>query len=286
LKGITKILLAFASVFLVASCSNLKEQSDERLAFVAKAGDEELSREELNENLISTGSSKDSNGMAGQMIERWAIESLFYQEALRKLNVEEMSVDKAVENYRKSLINYIYQTKIIEANLDTNVSRKEIEIYYDENKANFFLKDDIVKVNYYKIPLKSQALDKMKKLFYATGEKEKEQLRNYSVQYAENFFANDSTWLYLEDMKKEIPKLREQTYLNLYPGKVVELTDELFYYFLRIRDVRSKNGLSPINFERQNIKSLIINRRKIQLIQKYKLQLLENARAERKFSVY
>jgi len=245
-----------------------------------------LSPAELKENIINTGNSKDSIGTSKQAISNWAIESLFYQEALTKLNEEEISVEKEVEAYKKSLVNYIYQTKIIEANLDTNISKQEIAEYYNENKDNFILKDNIVKVNYYKIPLKAQALEKMKRLFYAITLKDKEQLQNLCIQYADNYFVNDSTWLYLDDIKKEIPKLRDQADFNIYQGKVVELSDDLFYYYLKIKEIRIKNGLSPLNFERQNIKNFIINRRKTQLIQQYKLQLLEKAKADKKFTVF
>jgi hypothetical protein len=62
------------------------------------------------------------------------------------------------------------------------------------------------------------------------------------------------------------------------------MSDEIFYYYLRIKDIKVKNSVSPINFERQNIRNLLINRRKTQLIRQYKQLLLEKAREEKKFS--
>lgn len=250
------------------------------------AGSEQLTTEELRESVPAFASSKDSAWMVKRTIENWATEALFYQEALAKLEQEEIQIEKEVENYRKSLVNHIYQTKIIEANLDTNVTKDEIQEYYDNNRDNFILKDNIVKVNYYKIPLKVKLLDKMKRLFYATTPKDKEQLQSLCVQYAENYFTNDSTWLYLDDIKKEIPKLKDQPDLVVSYGRVFEFTDDLYYYFLKIKDIKIKNGLSPLNFERQNIKNFIINRRKTMLIEQYKQQLLQKAREEKKFVVY
>ena len=106
------------------------------------------------------------------------------------------------------------------------------------------------------------------------------------MQNAENFFMNDSTWLFLEDVKKEIPKLRDQPDFNLSQGRVVEFTDDLYYYYLKIKEVKVKNGLSPLNFEKQNIKNFIINKKKTELINQYKLQLLEKAKAENQFELY
>ncbi|MGZ3920626.1 MAG: hypothetical protein ACXVO9_05335 [Bacteroidia bacterium] len=275
----------FLSLFAV-SCSTPEEKKLDPSETAAKAGNEQLSKDELKESFISNGNSKDSAYMVKRAIESWATEALFYQEALTKLDEDEVQVQREVENYKKSLINHIYQTRIVEANLDTNVTKEEIQQYYDGNRDNFILKDNIVKVNYYKIPLKVKVLDKMKRLFYAVSPKDKEQLQSLCTQYAENFFTNDSTWLYLDDIKKEIPKLKDQPDLAISYGRVFEFTDDLYYYFLKIKDVKVKNGLSPLNFERQNIKNFIINRRKTQLIQQYKQQLLQKAKEEKKFVVY
>ncbi len=279
------------SIFIVASllalsCNSSKKSDEETSPVIAKAGDENLSMDEFKELFLSTGAVKDSNYLSKKSIENWARESLFYQEALTKLNEDEVQIEREVENYRKSLVNYIYQTKIVEANLDTNVSRQEIEDYYNQHRDNFILKENIVKVNYFKIPLKAPGLDKIKRLLYVSNPKDAEQLKNLCVQNAENFFMNDSTWLFLEDIKKEIPRLRDQPDFNLVPGRVLEFSDEPYYYYLRVKDVKIKNGLSPINFELQNIKNFIINNRKVQLIKEYKQLLFEKAKAEKKFSVY
>jgi hypothetical protein len=285
LSTFLNIFLAITFLFVTSSCNN-SDKNETREKPIAIAGTEELSADELQENYINTGNPKDSVGVTKKVIEEWAIGSLFYQEALTKLNEEEVDIEQQVKAYKKTLVNYIYQTKIIEANLDTNISVKEIDQYYNDNKDNFILKDNIVKVNYFKIPLKAQALQKIKNLFYAVTPKDKEQLKNLCIQYADNFFINDSTWLYLDDIRKEIPKLKEQTDFNIYQGRIVELNDDQFYYYLKIKELKVKNGISPINFERQNIKKFIIIRRKTELIQQYKLQLLEKARTEKKFTVF
>jgi hypothetical protein len=47
-----------------------------------------------------------------------------------------------------------------------------------------------------------------------------------------------------------------------------------------------KNAYSPINFEKQNIRKFILNNRKTQLINQYKQELLEKAKAEKTFTVF
>ncbi len=277
----------FICLFIV-SCNKGSEKEEIVSKPVAKAGNEVLSLNDYKENYIAVESIKDSAILAKKSIENWAIESLFYQEGMSKLNEDEIDVDKQVEDYKRSLVNYIYQTKLIEANLDTNITRREIEQYYSDHEDNFILKENIVKVHYFKIPIKASGLEKIKRLLrsYVYQPKDVEPLKTLASQNAENFFMNDSTWLYLDDIKKEMPKLRDQPDFNLTQGRVIEFSDDLYYYYLRIKEVKVKNGLSPLNFERQNIKNFIINKKKTELINQYKFQLLEKAKSEKKFQVY
>jgi len=278
--------LFISVVVLFFSCKPSAGEQESASAVVATAGNEKLDVEGFKEHFISNGIKKDSTYLSKKTIENWATEALFYQEALEKLNEDERLVEREVANYRKTLVNYIYQSKIVEANLDTNISKQEIEDYYNAHRDNFILNENIIKVNYFKVPVKAQGLDKIRKLLYANNPKDKDQLTSLCIQNAENFFMNDSTWLLLDDIKKEIPKLKEQSDFNLSPGKTVEFTDPQYYYYLRVKDLKTKNSMSPINFERQNIKNLVINNRKTELIREYKQLLLEKAKSEKTFVLY
>lgn len=280
-----KILYTYFLAVFIVSC-NSGGTHEEAVKAVAIAGNEKLDLEDFKKSFISGGTIKDSTYLAKQVIERWATESLFYQEAVEKLNQEELNIDKQVEDYKKSLVNYVYQTKLVEANLDTLVTREEVENYYDEHRNNFILRENIVKVNYLKIPVKAKDLDKIKRLLYAMSPKDQILLKTLCIQNAENFFMNDSTWLLLDDVKKEIPKLRDEPDFNLSTGRVVEFSDDEYYYYLKVKDMKVKNGLSPINFERRNIRNFIVNTRKIQLIREYKQLLLEKAVANKSFVKY
>lgn len=280
-------LIAFCLFF--AACGNNPANEDlENGKPIAKAGNEVLDEGDFKHIFISGGKPADSAANAKKTIENWAVESLFYQEAISKLEKEEMQIDKQVEAYRRELVNYIYSTRIIDANLDTNISLAEIEAYYNAHLDNFILKENIVKVNYLKVPVKAPGLDKIKRLLMMGMAKpdDAEQLKKLCVQNADNFFLNDSTWLYMEEIKKEIPMLRDQPEFNMVPGRILQFNDEEYYYYLKIKDVKIRNGVSPLNFERPNIKKFIINNRKTQLLAQYKQLLLEKARSGKTFETY
>ncbi len=280
-----KNLILIAACLSFTSC-NKGEGGDARAKIVAKAGEENLTIHQFNLSFVSNGLGKDSIYNANKSIESWATESLFYQEAIKKMAEDELQIEEQILNYRKSLVNYLYQTKLIEANLDTNVTKQEIEGYFNEHRDNFILKENIVKVNYLKVPVKAPALIKIKRLVWSVNPKDMDELKTLCIQNAENYFINDSTWLFLDDIKKEIPQLKDQSDFSFYAGKVVEFTNELYYYYLKVKEVKVKNAVSPINFESKNIKKFIINNRKAQLINQYKQILLEKAKLSRTFVTY
>ncbi len=278
-----KYLILINIFFLLLACDP-KSKKGESPA-LAMAGEKELTAEEFKQFNFLNEVQKDSQQIVQRIIERWAQDELFYQEATKKLAPEDLNVDAEVDKYRKELINYKYEVKLIENNLDTSISKEEIAEYYANNEENFILKDNIVKVNYLKIPVISKALDKIKKCIYSFNPKDKEQLKTLCLQYADNYFLNDSTWLLMDDVKKEIPQLKDLPEYNFYAGRTFEYRDTLNYYYLKIKEVKIKNALSPINFETNNIKNILLNQRKMKLIKQYKQQIFDKAKAENLFKI-
>lgn len=283
MKAILKYIFYIFILYSFAGCNT--GQKEVEVKTIAVAGDKNLNEEEYKQfNFMGSGAN-DSVFVSKKLIESWAKDELFYQEAKEKLMPEDQDVEAEVERYRRELINYKYEMRLIENNLDTAITKEEIQAYYDANRDNFILKDNIVKVNYFKVPVKSKALSKMKAAVVSLNPKEKENLKALCLQYADNYFLNDSTWLLLEDIKKEIPQLRELPEYNFYAGRHFEHADSLNYYYLKIKEIKIKNGLSPINFEMVNIKNILLNGRKMKLIRQYKQQILEKAKTEGKFKV-
>jgi len=280
------IFVAFLFVLFSGCKTKAENHIDQENIIVAIAGSEKLDFASYKSSFVSTGIVSDSAYNAKKSIENWARESLFYQEATSKLSDEELMIENQVLEYRKTLVNYIYQCRMVDANLDTVISFEEIESYYNEHRDNFILKDNIVKVNYLKVPLMAQGLPKIKKLVWSNDLKDRDQLLVLCTQNAENFFMNDSIWLFLDEIKKEIPALKDQPDYSISKGRVLEFNDDKYYYYLKVKDIKVKNGFSPINFETQNIKKFILNNRKTQLITQYKLELLEKAKAEKSFVIY
>jgi hypothetical protein len=183
-------------------------------------------------------------------------------------------------------LTYKFQTKLINEKLDTNVTLAQIEEYYNNNAQNFLLKNNIVKVLYVKTPINIPNIDKLKKLCYSNNPKDAEPLKSMCIQYANNFFMNDNTWLMFDDLKKEMTQLNEVPEYEIKNGKTFEFTDASSFYFLKIIEVKSKNTLSPLNFEKKNIKNRLINQRKEKLITAIKKDFFDKAKTNKELEIY
>jgi uncharacterized protein Smg (DUF494 family) len=57
-------------------------------------------------------------------------------------------------------------------------------------------------------------------------------------------------------------------------------------YFVNIKGFKIRNSLSPLGFEKENIKNIILNKRKLQLITKMKEDVYNDAANNKKIEIY
>lgn len=231
-------------------------------------------------------SSKDSAQLIKNYIEKWIQDELVLKHAEQNLTTEQLNIDKQMAEYRKNLLIFNYQTELISQKLDTTVTQEDIEKYYNENQASFTLKDNIVKVWYVKVNRTAPGSDKVKKLYKSDQPKDFVALKSYCLQFADNFFLDENNWLLFDELLKEIPVTTLNPDLFLKSNRYVEVADSTFDYYVNIKDYKIKNSVSPLAFERENIRNVIINKKKLSLIEEMKREVYEKAKNKGNFEVY
>lgn len=237
-------------------------------------------------HLVPPGTSKeDSLEKVKFYIENWIRETLILQKAEKNLGDQEKNVKKQLDAYRRSLITYAYEKALVSQKLDTNVSSEDIEKYYNEHQKDFELKDNIIRVTYVKVKKNAPKLDKVKQWYKSENEKDIGQLKGYCIQFAENYFIDNNTWLLFDDLLKEIPIKMYDKELFLQNNRFIETADSLSLYFVNIKGFKIKNSLSPLSFEKENIRSIILNKRKLELISKMKEDVYNEALKNQEFEI-
>lgn len=210
---------------------------------------------------------------------------LLLEKAELNLPDEAKDVTAQLEEYRRSLIIYKYERQLIGQRLDTAFSVAQIEDYYNNNKKNFELQHNIARAVFVKLDKNSKDLDKVKKLCRSEKEENRLELEEFCVQHAMAFHLNDKQWIPLEELLSQMPKT---TYLNVNyfsSYHFAHIQDSTAHYLVDVKEVKYKNSVSPLEFEKQNIRNILLNQRKLELIQKLEKDIFEEAVSKNQFEI-
>jgi hypothetical protein len=276
-----KSLLAITIAILITACSNDKKENA-----IARVYDNYLYKDDVKSILNNELSKKDSALLVKSFINSWIEKNIELKKAEENLTATDKDVQQQLDDYRISLINYKYENAFVNEKLDTVVSNQEIVKYYNENSSNFELKDNIIKVLYVKIKRESPMVNKFKKLFKVINDKNKKTLEDLSVQYADNYYFKEDAWLLFDDLLKEIPIKTYDKEQFLQNNRSVEIVDADYVYLVNIIDFKIKESISPLAFEKQNIRNIILNKRKIAMIQQLRKELRLDAENKREIEIY
>jgi hypothetical protein len=87
--------------------------------------------------------------MAKNYINAWVKEQLLLQKAVFNLDpYQQASLERLIRQYRNDIFIKTYQEEWLKSRMDTLVTSQEIEAYYNENKQNFKLHQDLVRGRY------------------------------------------------------------------------------------------------------------------------------------------
>ena len=271
-------------VFLTAGCSGFFRKKTERT--LARVQDDYLYESDLRGVIPSGTDAKDSSILAKNFIDSWIRQRLVIHQAAKNLTSEQMDFTRQLENYRNSLVIYEYENALVKQKLDTVVTMEETQAYYDTNQQNFLLKDNIVQFQYVKLPLRSPNVSQFKKLLRSDASSDKTKLAEQCERFAADYFLDDQNWLQFNDVLKQIPIKTYNQEEFLKNHREVEYQDSLYVYLVIFRDFKIKEGISPLSFEKDRIREIILNKRKIDLIKKMHEDLYEKAVKNNDFEVY
>ena len=258
MKKLSLIILVF-----ICACSSNKKNEEHAIARVYNSF---LYVKDLQGVIPNNVSGKDSILLVNEYIDGWIKQQLLINQAEKNLQDVQKDFTKQLEDYKNSLTIYRYETELIKQSLDTNVSDNEITEYYTKNKDNFELKENIVKVIYVKVP-QSSPLNIARLYIKSDKEADKKKLQDFCHKYAVNYYLEDGNWLLFNDILKEIPinTYNQEEYLK--NNRLIEIKDSTYIYLLNIKGFMIKESLSPLSFEKGNIRDIIINKRKLKLIE-------------------
>jgi hypothetical protein len=283
--------LAVAGVFaavLIAGCARIKSANEEEGRIpVARVENSYLYKDEL-EGITAPGTpAQDSATRVEAYIDSWIRKELLIQEATRKMDINEAEVERKILDYRYSIIAYEYQTQMVKKNLDTAITNQEIQDYYKENIDNFILKQNIVQATFIKVPKTAPRTEKIKEMIFSSREKDFRELKSYCLSFSSAYQISDSTWMVFDDLVRNSPLAEIPNKIQfLKANPYYETSDDSYLYFLKVNTYRITDNVSPLDFVKNEIKNIILNKRKVQLARQLEDDVYESAVANEKIEIY
>ncbi len=227
---------------------------------------------------IQLSAEKDSAAMVKLYVNNWVKSHVVLQKAETELYAEEKKFSKQLEEYRNSLIRYAYEQKYIAEHLDTVVTDKEIQSFYNANQHNFELKEDVVRVRYAFVDKKKSALKpKLKTLLNSNKITAQKDFLLFCKKNKLQGYWDDSTWVFFDEFLTLVPMETYNKEDFLRKTKYYEAADSVKLSLVAFTDFKIKEGASPLEFEREKIKRIILNQRKIKLIEEMEKAVYEEA---------
>ena len=285
--------LIFAVVLmLLSSCDLIKmkvnnAEGDADRPAAARANGSYLYKDEL-VGIVAPGTpAQDSARLVEAYIDSWIRKQLLIQEASRKIDINEAQVERKILDYRYSIIAYEYQTYYIKQNLDTAISFDEVEKYYKNNIDNFILKQNIVQVTFVKVPKNAPRTGKIKELIFSTREKDENELKSYCLSFSVAYHISGSNWIAFDDLVKNSPLVEIPNKIQfLKSNPYFETSDDNYLYFLRVRQYRILDNISPLEFVMDDIKNIILNKRKVELAKQLEDEVYKYALDQNEFEIF
>lgn len=270
--------MRFWSVIAVStllSCSQGLTSTDE---VVATLGSKQLLIEDIKSQLPKAGTlpEADSIALVQTIARNWAKNELLVEAAEFNLKEDLRDFEDLVNQYRNDLLKHAYIERYVNENLDTNVSDEEIAQYYESNQSNFELKESIVRAGYTAVPLEAQKMKDAKRWFKSSTQQNK-YLDWIEVFATKQSAFSDSSWVPLDDFLNEIPLESSNPYSYLKRTTKFTCEDTVMVYFVNVNDIRIENSYSPLEYVRENIRKMILNKRRLDLIERIGDNIIANA---------
>ncbi len=268
---------------LAVSCTISKKPKNDPP--IARAYEKYLYSSQLQEIIPKEISPQDSQVVAKDHIDKWIRNQLLLFQAEQQLSPEEKNVERQIEDYRTSLLIYKYEQDYLNQKLDTNIVDQDIEKYYNENSSNFILNNNLIKGLFIQVPRTAPDVYKVRMWYTSQNPDHIKELEKYCYKNATRYDYFEEEWEFFTKILKELPEMYTRPENILQYRKSYETKDSTYYYFLKISDFRLEGSVAPLEFIRKDIRNILINKKKIQLIQELESEIYNDALNRGNFEV-
>ena len=280
----TRFLFTLVICLALLGCDFLEPKRSKEA--VARVNETYLYQEDIQALIAENTTKQDSISIVANYIQRWATQQLLIDQA--SINLPQQQIDDyqdMVEEYRNDLFAEAYKGAIVSKLLDSTITQEEYSLFYQQNKENFTLKEEIYKLRYIHLDASFPSISETKQKLRRFNTKDVAALQDSSLEYKGANF-NDSVWVKKETLLRQLPVIRNKESKVLKKATFSQLEDSLGVYLLKIENVLSPNQTAPLQYIKPIIKEIILNKRTLGLVKELEKDITKDAVKNKNFEVY
>ena len=254
---------------------------------IARVQDKYLFFNEIKDKIPINLSKEDSIVLVRNKIINWAKKHILNEKALINLNIEEQNnLLNLVESYKSDLFSHSYQEKMVKSSMDTLISDYDVENYYNLNKSNFKLNQDLVKARFMKIKSNNYNIKDVRNRFKRFNQEDVVFLDSISLQFS-SFSFNDSVWINKDLFFSKLPDIKTYVKNNIVKKALFyQLEDSLELYLIKINKSIFRNDVSPLDYIRPTLKQILLNKKKLEFVRNFEKDLIDDAIQNKELEIY
>lgn len=275
-KHLLQILIGSLLVLFAWGCYDNKTHEPDVLA---RVGEHILTQREV-EAEIPVGLTDSARAVfAEKYITEWISSQLIYDVARKNLpNTEHL--DRMVESYRRELFSYEYRKRLSDERLAAQLPEDSLVAFYENHSAEFQLPRPIIKGLLLKVPSNAPQLSSLRKWVASAAKNGVENIEKYAVKNAIGYDYFFDRWVWLDDIKDNIPCDFSDDKQLLVAGKTFEHTGDDMIYMLYVDSCLKKDDVMPYEFARQRIIEILLNEQRVVFNKSLEKELYEEALQE------
>jgi hypothetical protein len=270
---------------IVASCDYFSVPKEPKA--IARVGKNFLYQEDVKDVVPKGTTKKDSLAIIKSFINQWATKKLLFEAAERNLSNDKVSeFNVLMDQYKVDLYTKAYIEELVIRQVDTLVTEKQIVDYYEKNKQYFKNPSELVKLRYINLVKENPKFAKIKAKFTSFTKKDRKGLEELAVQFKSYAF-NDSIWVDINQVYEKLPFLTEEN-KNKYisNGSYFQYLDSTTLWLVKVNKVLPKDNATPLEFLKPALKQIIINNRKLELVNTIEKEITNDAINDKKYEIY
>ena len=270
---------------LVSSCDYFKVPKEPKA--IARVGKVFLYESDIVDLVPKGTSKKDSIAIVKSFIDRWATQKLLFEASERNIDDSKINEFKElIEQYKIDLYTKNYIEDLVIRQIDTVVTEEEIKSYYNNNKQFFTNSSELVKMRYINLVKENPKFVNIKSKFTSFTKKDRLELEQQAINFKSYAF-NDSIWVDINQVYEKLPFVNldnKEKFIS--SGINFQYPDSTTIWLVKVNNVLPKDSPTPLEFLRPTIKQIIVNNRKLELVNTIEKEITNDAINDNKYEIY